>query len=193
MKQKHSSRFGRRGIALALMFGFLGSLFGQSKDTDDFPPKPKWKPNVSVDLAIVADRASYYTDKKKTVVIFHHGTCVVLPANSVMPEEEAKAVLDRVYQFHPDFNPQAMDDGNFAVSFSQPNCFAVVTKKEFEDNREYIRKNHLDGVVKDEVLLNSDKKRNRFDDRGMIGLFGKARMFMDAQKPEISRVIRPKK
>lgn len=173
------------------MFGFFVSLFGQNKTPDDFPPKPKWKPDITVDLAVVADRASYYTDKKKLVVIFRHGTCVVLPADLAKPEEEAKAVLDRVYNYHPDFNPQPMDDGNFIVSYSQPNCFSVVTKEEFEKNREYIQKNHLNGVVRDEVLLNAEKKPNVFDDRGMLGLFGRARMFLDAQKPEIARVIRP--
>jgi hypothetical protein len=51
--------------------------------------------------------------------------------------------------------------------------------------------NHLDGVVRDEVLLNAEKKPNVFDDRGMMGLFGRARMFLDAQKPEVLRVLRP--
>jgi len=175
------------------MAGFLASLFGQSKKPDDFPPKPKWKPDVPVNIAVVADRASYYTDKKKTVVIFRFGTCVILPADSVKPEDEAKAVLDRVFNYHPDFNPQTMDDGNFAVSYSQPNCFSVVTKDEFEKNRDYIRKNHLEGLVRDEVLLNAEKKPNVFDDRGMIGLFARARMFMDAQGPEVVRVLRPEK
>jgi hypothetical protein len=179
-------------IFIAIMFTFIGSLFGQSKKPDDFPPKPKWKPNVPVDLSVVANRASYYTDGKKTLVIFRFGTCVVLPAETEKPEEEARKVLDSVYNYHPDFNPQSMDDGNFAVSYSQPNCFSVITKDEFEKNREYIRTNHLDGLVRDEVLLNAEKKPNVFDDRGMIGLFGRARMFLDAQQPEIVNVIKPK-
>jgi hypothetical protein len=180
----------KRAAFTILMFGFLASLFGQKKP-DDFPPKPKWKPDIPVDLSAISDRARYYTDGKKTVVIFRHGTCVVLDATSTKPEEEAKAVLDRVYRYHPDFNPQMMDDGNFIVSYSQPNCFSVVTKEEFEKNREYIRKNHLDGVVRDEVLLNAEKKPNVFDERGMLGLFGRARMFLDAQQPVIARVLRP--
>lgn len=174
-----------------LMLGFLGSLFGQSQKPDDFPPKPKWKPDIPVDVAVVADRACYYTDQKKVVVIFQNGTCVVLLATSQKPEEEAKSVLNKVFMYHPDFNPQHMDDGNWAVSFSQPNCFSIVTKEEFEKNHDYIQKNHLDGLVKDEVLLNADKKPNVFDDRGMIGLFGRARMFMDAQKPVVVKVLLP--
>jgi hypothetical protein len=181
----------KRAVFITLMFGFLTSLFGQNKKPDDFPPKPKWKPDIPVDLSVVADRASYSTDKKKIVVIFRYGTCVVLPPDRAQPEDEAKATLDRVYNYHPDFNPQSMDDGNFIVSYSQPNCFSIVTKEEFEKNRDYIRMNHLDGVVRDEVLLNAEKKPNVFDDRGMMGLFGRARMFLDAQKPEVLRVLRP--
>lgn len=181
----------KRFVALLLMLGFLASMFGDNKKPDDFPPKPKWKPNVPVDLAVIAERARYYTNAQKTVVLFRHGTCVILPADHAKPEEEAREVLDRVYRFHPDFNPLLMDDGNFTVSYSQPNCFSIVTAAEFEKNREYIRKNHLDGVVKDEVLLNAERQPNVFDERGMLGLFGRARMFLDAQKPEVIRVIRP--
>ena len=115
------------------MFG-LTKLFGQ-KPGDDFPPKPKWKPNVPVDIETVADRAVYYTNHQKTIVIFQNGTCVVLPRESAQPEADAKDVLSKVYNFHPDFNPQLMDDGNYTVSFSRPNCFAVVTRAEFEKIR----------------------------------------------------------
>ena len=83
-----------------------------------------------------------------------------------------------------------MDDGNYTVSFSRPNCFAVVTRAEFEKNKNYIVKNHLDGIVKDEVLLNAEKKPNVFDERGMIGLFGRARMFMDAENPTVVKIIK---
>jgi len=183
----------KNAIAIVFMFGLLASLFAQVKKPDDFPPKPKWKPDVPVNISVIAERASYYTDHKKIVVIFAHGTCVSLALDSRKPEDEAKAMLDRVLNFHPDFNPHEMDDGNFAVSYSQPNCFSVVTKEEFQKNREYIRKNHLDGVVKDEVLLNAENKPNVFDDRGMIGLFARARMFMDAQRPDVVRILHPQK
>lgn len=174
---------------LILLFTFVAAAFAQKQD--DFPPKPKWKPNIRIDISSIADRASYYTDKKAIVVIFRNGTCVVLAADLVNPEEKAKGVLDRVYKYHPDFTPNTMDDGNFMVSYSQRNCFSVVTKKEFENNREYIRKNHLDGIVKDEVLLNSNRKAAAFDDRSMIGLFARARMFMDAEVPEVVQIVRP--
>jgi hypothetical protein len=171
------------------MFG-LSKLFGQ-KPPDDFPPKPKWKPDVPVDISVIADRAAYYTDHKRVVVSFKNGTCVVLPGTSAHPELDAKQVLSKVFNYHPDFNPQSMDDGNFIVTFSQPNCLAVVTKAEFEKNKAYIIQNHPDGVVKDEVLLNAQRQPNVFDERGMIGLFGRARMFMDAEAPIVAKIVKP--
>jgi hypothetical protein len=180
----------KHAVAFIFMLGFLTSLFGQ-KTPDDLPPTPRWKPTVPIDLPVIAERATYYTDHQKTIVIFKNGTCVVLPADIIKPDEEAKTVLDKVYNYHPDFNPQAMDDGNFVVSYSQSNCFSIVTKAEFLKNQEYIQNNHLDGLVKNEVLLNAEKKPNVFDERGMIGLFARARMFMDAQKPKIVKILRP--
>ncbi|WP_113958618.1 hypothetical protein [Roseimicrobium gellanilyticum] len=174
------------------MFAFLRSLFRKRRVVRGFPPIPKWKPSIPIDLNSVADRAGYYTDHENVVVIFKHGTCVVLHANVRNPEVEAMSVLERVYNFHPDFNPQLMDDGNWLVSFSQPHCVSLVTKAEFENHRSYIQDNHLQGLVQGEVLLNAEQQPNSFDEPGMIGLFGRARMFMDAQDPVVARILMPK-
>ena len=99
-------------------------------------------------------------------------------------------ILDKVYNFHPDFNPQAMDDGNFMVSYSQP-AYSIVFKDEFETNRVYIDQNHLDGLTRDEVLLNAKGEANKFDDSGKIGLFARARIFLDAQNPIVVKTWKP--
>ena len=156
----------------------------------DFPPVPKWKPTVPVDIERTIATFAHYTDRRRVFVVFEHGTCVVVPKTSQDPEGEAKQLLDRVYNFHPDFNPRQMDDGNFLISYSQP-AYSVVFADEVAANREYIDANHLDGVVRDEVLLDAAGRPNTFDDRGKIGLFGRARMFMDAQAPKVVRVWRP--
>ena len=157
---------------------------------DDFPPKPKWKPNVPVDIDRTIKAFSYYTDSKRSFAVFTNGTCVLLPDGIQDAEAEARKILDAVYNYHPDFNPQTMDDGNYLVSYSQP-AFSVVFSDELAANRTYIDQNHLDGVVRDEVLLNAEKQPNKFDDRGKVGLFGRARMFLDAQTPKVIRVWKP--
>jgi len=157
----------------------------------DFPPKPKWKPTVPVDIPRIVQALAYYTERKWSFAVFTYGTCVLLPDGCKDAEAAAKEVLDKVYRYHPDFNPQAMDDGNFLVSYSQPMCCSIVFKDEFEAHRDYIDRHHLDGLVRAEVLLNGMGQANKFDIRGRIGLFGRARMFLDAQTPVVVQVWRP--
>ena len=160
------------------------------QDETDFPPKPKWKPTVPVDIPRTVKTFAYYTDKRRAFAVFTHGTCVLLPDGSQDADTDAKDILDKVYRYHPDFNPQTMDDGNFMVNYSQP-AYSVVFKDEVETHRAYIDQNHLDGVVRAEVLLNAKGEPNKFDDRGKVGLFGRARMFLDAQSPVVVQIWRP--
>lgn len=163
---------------------------GSGKTPEDFPPKPKWKPNVPVDIERTIQTFAYYSDKKRVFAVFQNGTCVLIPDGSSNPESAAKEILDKVYNYHPDFNPQSMDDGNFMVSYSQP-AYSVVFKDEFEKNRDYIEQNHLDGVVRAEVLLNATGEQNKFDDIGKIGLYARSRMFLDAQNPVVVKMWKP--
>ena len=175
------ARLGRSGVRQA------SAVSGEDAD---FPPKPKWKPTVPVNIPKTIETFAYYTNQKRDFAVFTHGTCVVLPGGSKDPEKDAKEILDKVYRYHPDFNPQAMDDGHFMVSYSQP-AFSIVFKEELEAHRDYIDRNHLDGVVRAEVLLNAKGEPNKFDDPGKIGLFGRARMFLDAQTPVVIQICRP--
>lgn len=163
---------------------------GSGKLPDDFPPKPKWKPNVPVDIERTIQTFAYYSDKKKAFAVFQNGTCVLIPDGSSNLESAAKEILNKVYNYHPDFNPQSMDDGNFMVGYSQP-AYSIVFKDEFEKNRDYIDQNHLDGVVRAEVLLNANREPNKFDDTGKIGLFARSRMFLDAQNPVVVKIWKP--
>ena len=182
-------------IGAAVAFKFLlqskrAQQLPAKQGISDFPPKPKWKPNVPVDIQRTINVFAYYTNRKRIFAVFAHGTCVLLPEDSKDTEKEAKEILDKVYHYHPDFNPQAMDDGNFLISYSQP-AYSVVFKDELEANRDYIEENHLDGVVRAEVLLNAKGEPNKFDERGKTGLFGRARMFLDAQNPVVVQVWKP--
>jgi hypothetical protein len=189
-------------VALAVLGGLIvfainrKSSSTQKADTgklpDDFPPKPKWKPNVPVNLQKTIETFAYYSDKKKSFAVFKNGTCVVISDSAVDQEKLAKEILNKVYNYHPDFNPQTMDDGNYMISYSQP-AYSVVFKEEFEKNRDYIEQNHLDGLVRAEVLLNSNHEANKFDDIGKIGLFARARMFLDAQDPVVVEIWKPAK
>ena len=160
-------------------------------DSDvEFPPKPAWKPNIPVDISRTVQTFAYYTDHKNAFVIFANGTCILLPEGSEDPEKDAKEILNKVYYYHGDFKSDLMDDRHFLITYSQP-AYSIVFKDEVERYADYIEQNHLDGLIKAEVLLNAKGERDKFDDHGKIGLFGRARMYMDAQSPVIAQIWRP--
>jgi hypothetical protein len=154
----------------------------------DFPPKPKWKPDLKNDIEKIYNKTKYYTESKLQFAIFENGTVVMFPKKTENIEEEAKLSLNKIYTAHPDFNPSQMDDGNYIIQYIQP-AFTIVFKNEIEKNWEYIDANHQDGLCGDEVLLNSKNEPNTFDIVGKIGLFGRAKMFMDAQHPKVVRIF----
>lgn len=162
----------------------------QRPSDTDFPPKPEWKPNIPVDVDRVAKTFLHYTDNKVTFAVFENGTCVPFDSESSQPEEDAQAVLEGLFHQHPDFKPISMDDGNWTVTYSDAAysiCFADV----IESNWKTIDENHLRALATAEVLLNANQEPNVFDKRGKIGLFGRARWFMDCQDPKVVRIVRP--
>lgn len=79
---------------------------------NDFPPKPKWRPNVPVDIERIVKTMHYYAGTNGCFAVFSNGTCVRVDPTSATPEKDAIATLDGLFHQHPDFNPLAMDDGN---------------------------------------------------------------------------------
>ncbi len=155
-----------------------------------FPPVPKWQPNIPVDIERTVQTFAYYSNRQIPFAVFAHGTCVIVDPKSSDMESDAKSILDKVFNFHPDFNPMNMDDGNWLIEYSQP-AYSIVFKSEVESNWKYIDQNHLDGLATEEVLLNAKHEANKFDPIGKIALFGRARMFMDARSPIVVRIWKP--
>jgi len=164
--------------------GIFDKLFNKKKEPIDFPPKPKWKPNLQIDLNQILEKAKYYTGEKLQIAIFEFGTIIIFPERVSDINLSALKTLDLIYNSHPDFNPRTMDDGNYLIEYSQP-AFTIVFKEEIEKYWDYIEENHLDGVCTDEVLITPNGEHNVFDEIGKICLFGRSKMFMDAQNPKV--------
>jgi hypothetical protein len=160
------------------------------KDDTDFPPKPKWKPDLPVDIELIYKKAKYYTGDKLQFAVFKNGTIIFFSNKVDNIEDSAKASLDKIYNSHPDFKPITMDDGNYLVEYSQP-AFTIVFKDEIENHWDYIDKNHQDGICRAEVLINAQGQQNIFDSLGKMCLFGRAKMFMDAQAPKVVKIFDP--
>ena len=170
--------------------GLFDKLFSKKKEPLDFPPKPKWKSNLPIDIDTILDRAKFYTEQKLQLAVFKHGTIVIFPNRVDDITTQGLLTLDKIYNFHPDFKPITMDDGNYLVEYSQP-AFTIVFKDELEKHWDYIEKNHLDGLCASEVLINGKGESNKFDRIGKICLFGRTKMFQDAQDPEVVRTFEP--
>jgi hypothetical protein len=164
--------------------------FFKKKYPLDFPPRPKWKPNLPINLDIILQKAKYYTNEKLQLGIFNHGTVVFFSERVDNIAAQSLATLDKIYNFHPDFDPIKMDDGNYLVEYSQP-AFTIVFNEELTLNWDYIEQNHLEGLCASEVLINVNGESNKFDRTGKIALFGRAKMFQDAQDPRVARTFDP--
>ncbi|TYC07038.1 hypothetical protein ES677_15210 [Bizionia gelidisalsuginis] len=164
--------------------GIFDKLFNKKKEVIDFPPKPKWKPNLPNDLNLILEKAKYYTDKKIQIAVFENGTVIMFPERVSDINSSAIETLNKIYNAHPDFNPTEMDDGNYTIQYNEP-AFNIVFKDEIENHWKYIDENHLDGICTAEVLINGNGEHNVFNEIGKICLFGRSKMFMDAQSPKV--------
>jgi len=156
----------------------------------DFPLKPKWKPDVPVDVDAIYKAVKYYTGGKMQFAIFQNGTVAFFTKKIDNIEDSSVATLSRIYNAHPDFKPMVMDDDNYLVQYSEP-AFTIVFRDEIKNNWDYIEKNHLEGLCNGEVLINAKGEQNVFDSVGKICLYGRAKMFMDAQAPRIVKIFNP--
>ncbi|MGF7041048.1 hypothetical protein [Mucilaginibacter lappiensis] len=171
--------------------GLLSNLFRvRPEEKKRFPPVPQWQPNTPIDIDRILKTARYYTDDKLQLGIFKYGTVAFFSTRIDDIEEGSKICLDKIYNFHADFKPLTMDDGNYLIEYSQP-AFTIVFNDELENHWDYIEKNHQQGVCTDEAILNARGQANVFDRIGKICLFGRAKMFMDAQDPEIVKPFDP--
>lgn len=171
--------------------GLFDKLFNtKKKEPLDFPPKPKWRPNLPVDIDAILNAAKFYTGEKLQLAVFSYGTVVIFPKRVEDINAAGLSTLDKIYNFHPDFKPMTMDDGNYLVQYSQP-AFTIVFKDELEKHWDYIEQNHLDGLCPSETLINGKGEANKFDRIGKICLFGRTKMFQDAQDPKIVKTFDP--
>ncbi|MFH0727896.1 MAG: hypothetical protein V2B19_16340 [Pseudomonadota bacterium] len=166
------------------------NIFKKKQPPRKFPPVPDWKPAIQQPMEKIVDRFLYYTGGTHDFAVFEHGTCALLPDNLTDQEVviAAKEILSRIYNFHPDMNPTDMDDGNILIRYNHP-AFNVVLSDIAQAHWGEIDRNHQRALVTSEVLI-TPLGNNIFDDFGKKVLFGRCYMFMDAQSPNIVKIVR---
>ena len=154
------------------------------------PPVPEWRPDIVQPLDRLVDRLRAYTDDKRDLALFEHGTAVLLPGglDDAAADAFAHRELHAIFHRHPDMNPVPMLDGNTLVRYGD-RVANVVLADVVAQHRATIDDNHLRALARDEVLL-TPLGANLFDDFGKLALFGRCYMFMDAQAPRVARIVR---
>lgn len=173
------------------MFG----LFKKKKEVApepsiQFPPVPEWKPNIALPLDRIAERIRAYTNGTRDFAVFANGTIAILPeglAEDYARTHAMKALHD-VFYAHPDMNPLSMKDGNILVQYNY-DVASLVLADVVEQHWAEIDENHQRAVATYEVLI-TPLGQNVFDDFGKKALFGRCFMFMDAQAPNVIKVVR---
>lgn len=180
-------------VSLSMVLGLMISAPNLLLAETDFPPRPAWQPEFKITNDLVEDRMSYYLDDRADFVIFQNGTTVVLPEglNDAQAIAHAKRVLDAVYNFHPDFHPMAMDDGNLLIKYNHP-AYNIVIDAFAEAHMDKIESQQANALAKDEVIIGPEGT-NKFDPFLMKALYGRTFMFMDGHAPIIERIYRRKK
>ena len=100
----------------------------------------------------------------------------------------ALKILHQVFHYHPDMQPKPMNDGNILITYNHP-VANVVLCDVVEQHWSEIQANYLNALATSEVLM-TPLGPNQFDDFGKKALFGRCFMFMDAQSPEIVKIVR---
>lgn len=169
------------------IFGLSGLAYAEDKQ---FPPVPKWKPNFSSSTEAQLEKMIFYTNRDKDLAQFSNGTIVILAhgLNDSEAKQYAKEVLSKIFNYHPDMNPVKMKDGNILVQYNHP-AYNVVLTEFAQKHIDEIKFHHLEALAADEILI-THLGQNIFDEFGMLALYGRAFMFMDAKNPEIVRLYR---
>ncbi len=165
-------------------------MFELFKKKTKLPPVPDWKPLIRQPIDRIVERMLHYTDGKRDLAVFQNGTCVVLPAglNDAEAEAFAKEALSKIFTYHPDMNPLPMKDGNILVQYNHPAVNVVLSDVATEHWSE-IDNNHQRALATSEVLM-TPLGQNVFDEFGKKALFGRCFMFMDAQQPVVTKIVR---
>ncbi len=154
------------------------------------PPVPDWRPAIAQPIADIVERLHFYTNGKRDLAVFRHGTCVILPdgLNDADAERHAKDVLSRIINYHPDMQPAPMKDGNILVQYNHP-ALNLVLDSVAQQHWAEIDRQHQRALTPHEVL-HTPLGPNVFDEFCKKALFGRCFLFMDAQEPKLVRISR---
>jgi len=161
-----------------------------SKKKKEFPAAPEWKPSFNADLDEIISIFRHYTNNKSDFVVFANLTLVLIEdgLDDNRAIRNAIKTLSKIYNYHPYMEPHGMDDGNLLISYSYP-AFNIAVEKTAKTHWKEIQENHRRALCSSEVMFTSLSPKD-FDDVGKKALWARCYFFMDAQNPEVVRIVR---
>ena len=171
------------------MFG----MFNRSRKSPPpprFPPVPDWQPDLVQPQDELIAALRHYTNGKKDFAVFRFGTFALLPGGLSDADATTHALrsLHNVFHAHVDMRNAEMDDRNVLVSYNH-GVGNVALAKATSCIWAEIEKQHQRALATHEVLV-TPLGQNVFDACGKKALFARCYMFMDAQNPEVTQLVR---
>jgi hypothetical protein len=163
-------------------------------------PKIKRITEYSIDIEKTAKTLDYYLNGKSSFIILKYGTLIGIYDHQ-NPIDAQRIVAERfqsLFQKDVGFNPFPMDDSNWLVEYLHPNqpnhkynVVSIIFHEEVLRYKQEIDHSYLNYIAGDELFLDKDGQPKPFDERGKVGLFARARLFMDARDPKIIKIWNP--
>ena len=151
-------------------------------------PRPSWRPDVDINIDVVASKVTFFTNNQKPFVVYKNGTCVFPSIIDEKVDSHCYEFLKAVVSQSPDFEVSEMEDGNYLVSFTGP-VYSLVLNDEFDKQKEHIVKSlNQGGLLPGEKILSGDGKQKPVE-HYYIGLFARARLYADVADNKIAKRI----
>lgn len=148
----------------------------------------KWQPDYPQEIEHVAEKMKFYSDLKHNFIILKNSTCLFF--NDMENHESNVEKVMESAKTLTDFSVDVMSGGDYIVNIRGP-IDVYVGKEEFENQKHEIER-RLDELKYPGEAFTSEDAKGLEKERILVGLYARAKMLMDAESPEIAKVVNVK-
>lgn len=154
-------------------------------------PQPNWIPDAFEDAADVGERMQFYTNGRRSFVVYLSGTTVFSGSALQGEDDDYHQALCDVVSHSPDFKVMPMEDANLLIRFAGPVCGLVFEKFYRSNERQITEYATLGGLLPGEVFLSPADRESIPDLHYYAGLFGRAKLYRDVCELQIAYRFSP--
>ena len=153
-------------------------------------PKPSWTPSLVEDHGAIEKLAAVYSSGQRAFVVYGTGTVVFSDTAQARADGDYDATLEEVVNHPPDFKVMPMEDGNYLVRFAGP-VTGIVVADFFQQHKEAIVSGLNEGGLLPGEQLVVPEGSQMSDEHYRVGLYARAKLYVDASCSAISRRFIP--